>query len=113
MQSDTPKLGKQDTIVLASHNNGKIKEFKTLLSKYNLNIVTAADIGIKDIEETGKHSKKIQKLKPKMFQINILLFLMIRVCASHVSVINLEYFLLGMQKIQVAGLWLWKIYTKK
>ena len=63
MQSDTPKVGKQDTIVLASHNNGKIKEFKTLLSKYNLNIVTAADIGIKDIEETGKTFEENSKIK--------------------------------------------------
>ena len=63
MQSDAPKVGKQDTIVLASHNNGKIKEFKTLLSKYNLNIVTAADIGIKDIEETGKTFEENSKIK--------------------------------------------------
>ena len=63
MQYDTPKVEKGETIVLASHNNGKIKEFKTLLSKYNLNIVTAADIGIKDIEETGKTFEENSKIK--------------------------------------------------
>ena len=42
------------TIVLASHNNGKIAEFKTLFSDYNVKIKTISSLGINEIDETGK-----------------------------------------------------------
>lgn len=40
-------------IVLASHNKGKIKEFKSLFSNYNVKIITSLELGITDVEETG------------------------------------------------------------
>ena len=48
------KFYRGDKIVIASHNEGKINEFKTLLADYNLQIITSNDIGIKDVKETGK-----------------------------------------------------------
>ena len=114
MQYDTPKVEKGETIVLASHNNGKIKEFKTLLSKYNLNIVTAADIGIKDIEETGKTFEENSKIKAenvpnKYITISDDSGLCISCLSNKPGIFSARY----AKKIQVAWLWLWKIYTKK
>lgn len=42
------------TIVLASHNKGKIGEFKSLFAGSSVNLITSSDLGIKDVEETGK-----------------------------------------------------------
>ena len=42
------------TVVIASHNSGKIMEFKSLLSAYNVNVITASDISVPDVEEVGK-----------------------------------------------------------
>ena len=46
------KFYRGDKIVIASHNEGKINEFKTLLADYNLQIITSNDIGIEDVKET-------------------------------------------------------------
>ena len=59
------KINRGDTIVIASYNKGKIKEFKSLLSKYGLNIITAAGLNIKDVEETGKTFKENSLIKAK------------------------------------------------
>ena len=42
------------TIVLATHNKGKVGEFKSLFAGSNVNLITSSDLGIKDVEETGK-----------------------------------------------------------
>ncbi len=42
------------TIVLASHNKGKIEEFRSLFAGSGVNLITSSDLGIKDVEETGK-----------------------------------------------------------
>ena len=42
------------TIVLASHNKGKVGEFKSLFAGSSVNLITSSDLGIKDVEETGK-----------------------------------------------------------
>lgn len=44
---------KTDKIIVASHNQGKIKEFKELFSKYNIEILSANDVNLPDIKETG------------------------------------------------------------
>ena len=54
-----------DKIVIASHNEGKINEFKTLLADYNLQIITSNDIGIKDVKETGKSFQENSLIKVK------------------------------------------------
>jgi XTP/dITP diphosphohydrolase len=40
-------------IVLASGNQGKLKEFNQLFSNTSFEIVTQSDLGVKDVEETG------------------------------------------------------------
>ena len=59
------KFYRGDKIVIASHNEGKIKEFKTLLADYNLQIITSNDIGIKDVKETGKSFQENSLIKVK------------------------------------------------
>ena len=54
-----------DKIVIASHNEGKINEFKTLLADYNLQIITSNDIGITDVKETGKSFQENSLIKVK------------------------------------------------
>ena len=59
------KFYRGDKIVIASHNEGKINEFKTLLADYNLQIITSNDIGIKDVKETGKSFRENSLIKVK------------------------------------------------
>ena len=53
------------TIILASHNTGKIAEFESLFSKYNVNIKTISMLGIEDIDETGKTFEENAVIKVK------------------------------------------------
>ena len=46
------KLVRGDTLVLASHNPGKLREISTLLAPYGLHVFSAADIDIEEPEET-------------------------------------------------------------
>ena len=46
------KLKRGDTLILASHNQGKLEEFKTFLSLYDLNINSSGNLGIEEPEET-------------------------------------------------------------
>ena len=57
------KFYRGDKIVIASHNNGKINEFKTLLEDYNLQIITSSDLGIKDVKETGSSFRENSLIK--------------------------------------------------
>ena len=50
-------------IVFASHNQGKIKEIRALLSKLNVEILSADDLDLGDIEETGKTFEENATLK--------------------------------------------------
>ena len=57
------KFCRGDKIVIASHNEGKINEFKTLLADYNLQIITSNDLGIKDVKETGNSFQENSLIK--------------------------------------------------
>lgn len=46
-------LKQDDQLVIASHNQGKIHEIKLLLEPFNLNVISAADLGVPEPEETG------------------------------------------------------------
>ena len=59
------KFFRGDKIGIASHNQGKINEFKTLLADYNLKILTSHDIGISDVKETGKTFQENSLIKVK------------------------------------------------
>lgn len=60
-----PSFKPYDTVVIASHNSGKIVEFKTLLSKYNFKIITSKDLNVKDVVENGKTFEENSILKVK------------------------------------------------
>lgn len=42
-----------DRLVLATHNNGKLREFQDLLATFGLDIVSAGELGLAEPEETG------------------------------------------------------------
>ena len=66
------KFRSGDKIVIASHNEGKINEFKILLAAYNLKILTSRDLGILDVKETGKSFKENSLIKAKSVPDNYL-----------------------------------------
>lgn len=46
-------LKKGDTLVLATHNDGKLAEFKDLFAPFGLNLTSAGELGLPEPEETG------------------------------------------------------------
>ena len=42
-----------EKIIIASHNEGKVREIKDLLKDYNLKIMSTREIGIDEPEENG------------------------------------------------------------
>ena len=50
-------------IVFASHNQGKIKEVRALLSKLNVEVLSADDLDLADVEETGNTFEENASLK--------------------------------------------------
>lgn len=47
------KLKRGDRLVLATHNGGKLKEFRQLMEPFGLDIVSAGELGLPEPEETG------------------------------------------------------------
>ena len=47
------RLSPGDRLVIASHNQGKVREIRELLAPYKLDIVGAADLRLPEPEETG------------------------------------------------------------
>ena len=58
-------LIKDKKVVVATHNKGKVEEFKILFSKYNIQIMTSDDLSIDDVEETGKSFEENSIIKVK------------------------------------------------
>ena len=56
---------KFETFIIASHNKGKIKEFKSLFSTYNFKIKSSLDLKIQEVEETGHTFEENALLKLK------------------------------------------------
>lgn len=52
-------------IVLASHNKGKVAEIKAMLSDLPITLISAAELNIPDIEETGDTFKKNAIIKAR------------------------------------------------
>lgn len=50
-------------LVVASHNDGKIAEIKTLLTPLNIEVQSAKELRLADVEETGKTFEENAKLK--------------------------------------------------
>lgn len=58
-----PKLSRGDTLVLATHNAGKLAEFQDLLSAFGLTITSAGALGLPEPEETGTTFVENARLK--------------------------------------------------
>ena len=50
-------------LVVASHNQGKIKEIKQMLAPYQVDVVSADDLKLPDVEETGQTFEENARLK--------------------------------------------------
>ena len=50
-------------LVVASHNQGKIKEIKQMLAPYQVEVVAADDLKLPDVEESGKTFEENARLK--------------------------------------------------
>ena len=58
-----PRLGPGDRLVLATHNAGKLKEFRELFAPFGLEIVSAGELGLPEPEETGTTFAENARLK--------------------------------------------------
>ncbi|MGI9392522.1 MAG: non-canonical purine NTP pyrophosphatase, partial [Parvibaculales bacterium] len=47
------RLSKSQTLIIATHNEGKLAEISALLAPLSIKTVSAAALGISDVEETG------------------------------------------------------------
>lgn len=54
---------KIEKIVVASHNQGKIDEIKTMLAPFNIEVVSARELDLPDVEETGTTFEENARLK--------------------------------------------------
>lgn len=50
-------------LVIASHNQGKINEFKQMLTPFGVRVYSALELGLPDVEETGTTFKENASLK--------------------------------------------------
>jgi XTP/dITP diphosphohydrolase len=57
------RLAPGDKLVLASHNKGKLAEFRDLLAPYGIEVVSAGDLGVPEPEETGETFEENARLK--------------------------------------------------
>jgi len=52
-----------DSLVIATHNPGKLREMTELLAPYGIETVSAADLGLPEPEETGKSFAENARIK--------------------------------------------------
>ena len=57
------KILKYQNIVIASHNNGKVRELKNLFSKFSTKIIPVKKLGLPEPKETGKTFEENAKIK--------------------------------------------------
>ncbi len=57
------KLPQGSKLVIATHNAGKLAEFKTLFAPFSLELVSAAELGLDEPEETGASFAENARLK--------------------------------------------------
>ncbi len=58
-----PRQFEGDTLVIATHNRGKLAEFKTLLSPFVRKIISAGELGLPEPKETGTTFAENAKIK--------------------------------------------------
>jgi XTP/dITP diphosphohydrolase len=57
------RLQRGDRVVAATHNAGKVRELRELLGPYGLDVVSAAELGLAEPEETGTTFRANAELK--------------------------------------------------
>ena len=57
------RLSAGDKLVIASHNEGKVREIRELLAPFGLNVIGAAKLRLPEPEETGSTFAENAKLK--------------------------------------------------
>lgn len=57
------KLAAGDRLVLASHNQGKLREIRDLVAPFGVEVVSAGDLGVPEPEETGVTFEENARLK--------------------------------------------------
>ena len=50
-------------LILATHNKGKIEEISNLLAPYHIDVISAVDLNLPDVEETGTTFEENARLK--------------------------------------------------
>ncbi len=58
-----PRLPRGTKLVIATHNGGKLAEFKDLFAPFGLDLVSAAELGLEEPEETGSTFVENARLK--------------------------------------------------
>lgn len=56
---------KKDTILVATHNNGKAKEFRELFEKFGVKTIFSRELDLLEPEETGKTFQENSELKAR------------------------------------------------
>ena len=56
-------MKKIDKLVIASHNKGKISEIREMLAPLNIDVYSAGDLDLPDVEETGTTFEENSRLK--------------------------------------------------
>jgi len=56
----------EKTLVIASHNQGKVREIGDLLAPYAVEVISAADLGLAEPEETGASFRENAELKARL-----------------------------------------------
>jgi XTP/dITP diphosphohydrolase len=59
----TLHLTRGESLVIATHNPGKLREFKDLLEPYGIEVLSAGDLGVPEPEETGDTFEENARLK--------------------------------------------------
>ena len=59
-------------LVIASHNQGKVREIRTLLEPYGIEPVSAGDLNLPEPEETGTTFAENALLKAQAHKVNAL-----------------------------------------
>ena len=60
-----------NSVIIASHNQGKIKEFKSLFAIHKIKVSSSIEMGIPDVEETGKSFEDNALIKIKSLPKNV------------------------------------------
>ena len=58
-------MAKFDSVVIASHNQGKIQEFKSLFLVHKIKVSSSIELGVPDVDETGTSFEENAIIKVK------------------------------------------------